>query len=195
MAQCNLGICYEQGTGVEKDLELAAYWYTQSANQGYKRAKQRLYSLQTGSPTGSKWGDIMLAVAQGLNQMASTYSQGANNYGNNYGGGYGNAGNAYTGGNNYSAGNNSSNDDKSKKTSLKTQYMNSGAYKRATMAYSKWESTVMDMKINPERYSHLSREQFRKDVQKAQNEMKRIRAELNQYGFQWRVSEYENWRP
>ena len=82
-----------------------------------------------------------------------------------------------------------------KQKRLENQYVRSGAYKKAMMAYDKWEGTVMDMKINPEKYSHLSGEQFRREVRKAQDEMKRIREEMARFGRKHRVSEYETWRP
>lgn len=42
MAQCNLGICYENGDGVEKNLEETVKWYTKAANQEYARAQYLL---------------------------------------------------------------------------------------------------------------------------------------------------------
>lgn len=42
MAQCNLGVCYEHGNGVEKNLEEAVKLYTKAANQGYARAQYYL---------------------------------------------------------------------------------------------------------------------------------------------------------
>lgn len=33
-AQCNLGFCYERGTGVQKDLTASFYWYLKSAENG-----------------------------------------------------------------------------------------------------------------------------------------------------------------
>lgn len=41
-AQCNLGVCYENGNGVEKNLEEAVKLYTKAANQGYARAQYYL---------------------------------------------------------------------------------------------------------------------------------------------------------
>ena len=45
-AQCNLGMCYEDGDGVEKDLQKAIEWYTKAANQGNTNAKQALARLK-----------------------------------------------------------------------------------------------------------------------------------------------------
>ena len=39
MAQCDLGNCYKQGRGVEKNLEKAVEWYRKSAEQGYDRGQ------------------------------------------------------------------------------------------------------------------------------------------------------------
>lgn len=39
MAQCDLGNCYRQGRGVEKNLEKAVEWYRKSAEQGYDRGQ------------------------------------------------------------------------------------------------------------------------------------------------------------
>lgn len=42
MAQCNLGICYKYGNGVEKNFEEAVKWYTKAANQEYAQAQYNL---------------------------------------------------------------------------------------------------------------------------------------------------------
>jgi TPR repeat protein len=42
MAQRNLGFCYENGTGVQQDLEKAVEWYTKAAEQGYAMAQNDL---------------------------------------------------------------------------------------------------------------------------------------------------------
>ncbi|WP_042700469.1 tetratricopeptide repeat protein, partial [Methanocorpusculum bavaricum] len=41
-AQNNLGASYEDGEGVEKDLDKAAYWYTKAAEQGNAEAQNNL---------------------------------------------------------------------------------------------------------------------------------------------------------
>ena len=41
-AQCNLGVCYQYGTGVEKDEQKAVEWYKKAAEQRYANAQ---YSL------------------------------------------------------------------------------------------------------------------------------------------------------
>ena len=41
-AQFNLGICYEQGRGVEKDTKKAFEWYKKSAEQGFADAQYNL---------------------------------------------------------------------------------------------------------------------------------------------------------
>jgi TPR repeat protein len=42
VAQCNLGVCYENGQGVSKDEKEAVKWYTKSADQGNRRAQCNL---------------------------------------------------------------------------------------------------------------------------------------------------------
>ncbi|RIA89585.1 hypothetical protein C1645_771983, partial [Glomus cerebriforme] len=37
VAQYNLGIMYEKGDVIEKDINQAIYWYEQSAKQGYQK--------------------------------------------------------------------------------------------------------------------------------------------------------------
>lgn len=44
-AQYYLGLCYEQGTVVPKDLEVAKKWYRLAASQSYPQAKFRLGKL------------------------------------------------------------------------------------------------------------------------------------------------------
>ena len=40
--QYELGLCYEQGNGVAKNMEDAAYWYGKAARQGHVKAQYRL---------------------------------------------------------------------------------------------------------------------------------------------------------
>lgn len=42
LAQCNLGYCYENGTGVTEDKAQAVHWYRKAAEQGYARAQCNL---------------------------------------------------------------------------------------------------------------------------------------------------------
>ncbi len=44
--QLRLGEMYEQGRGVNRDLEQAIYWYRESANRGNTNARQALIRLQ-----------------------------------------------------------------------------------------------------------------------------------------------------
>jgi len=46
IAQYNLGRCYTNGGGVEKDLQKAVYWYTKAAEQGYEDAQSKLDNLR-----------------------------------------------------------------------------------------------------------------------------------------------------
>ena len=41
-AQYNLGVCYDNGTGVLEDDKQAVYWYTKSAEQGNAKAQSNL---------------------------------------------------------------------------------------------------------------------------------------------------------
>ena len=45
VAQYNLAIKYEKGSGTEKDLDQAIYWYKKSAEQGYSYAQKELKNL------------------------------------------------------------------------------------------------------------------------------------------------------
>ena len=44
-AQYFLGLCYEQGTVVAKNLEMAKTWYEKASSQGFPQAKYRLGRL------------------------------------------------------------------------------------------------------------------------------------------------------
>jgi TPR repeat protein len=44
-AQYNLGYCYQMGSGVEKDMNIAVEWYTKSAQQGFNDASFQLMMI------------------------------------------------------------------------------------------------------------------------------------------------------
>lgn len=44
--QYNLRLCYEEGEGVDKDLNKAIMWYSKAAQQGYEDAKKALLRLR-----------------------------------------------------------------------------------------------------------------------------------------------------
>ncbi len=44
-AQYSLGMCYEEGLGVDVDLEEARDWYARAAEQGHKAAKKACKKL------------------------------------------------------------------------------------------------------------------------------------------------------
>lgn len=44
-AQYNLGCCYSEGDGVEKDKDEAVKWYLKAAQQGFAPAKEALQGL------------------------------------------------------------------------------------------------------------------------------------------------------
>eukprot|EP00451_Oxyrrhis_marina_P026325 CAMPEP_0204345862 /NCGR_PEP_ID=MMETSP0469-20131031/26723_1 /ASSEMBLY_ACC=CAM_ASM_000384 /TAXON_ID=2969 /ORGANISM="Oxyrrhis marina" /LENGTH=112 /DNA_ID=CAMNT_0051331375 /DNA_START=68 /DNA_END=406 /DNA_ORIENTATION=- len=45
LAQFRMGLAYEQGSGVGRDLRTAAEWYSLSAAQGFAHASQRLAAI------------------------------------------------------------------------------------------------------------------------------------------------------
>lgn len=42
VAHYNMGVCYENGVGVSRDIEIAKYWYKKASEQGYNQAQQAL---------------------------------------------------------------------------------------------------------------------------------------------------------
>jgi TPR repeat protein len=46
LSQHNLGYCYENGEGVEKDIKKAIEWYQKAAKQGHEDSILRLESLK-----------------------------------------------------------------------------------------------------------------------------------------------------
>ena len=70
------------------------------------------------------------------------------------------------------------------------------AYRNANKAYNGWEDQLRDMKLNPEKYTHLSDDQFCQKVSNIQNKMKKIRIQItNEYDTQQRKSDLEDWTP
>lgn len=45
-AQCMIGTLYQNGLGIERDSNKAAYWYEQSSEQGYAVATNNLAGLR-----------------------------------------------------------------------------------------------------------------------------------------------------
>eukprot|EP00058_Branchiostoma_floridae_P025964 XP_002611454.1 hypothetical protein BRAFLDRAFT_117215 [Branchiostoma floridae] len=76
-AQYNLGVCYEQGRGVDRDLRKAAELYQQSAEQGHGRAQYNLATLYLHGGGGLQQdthkalGLLQQAAAQGVMQAQS----------------------------------------------------------------------------------------------------------------------------
>lgn len=59
-------------------------------------------------------------------------------------------------------------------------------------AYSKCEDNIIDMYVNPEHYSNLSKEEFRRKYKDLQKKLKKIRTDHEQKtGSKYYVSEYE----
>ena len=52
-AQFNLGVCYENGQGVEADVNEAVKWYRKAAEQGYDKAMNKLMN---------KWKDALKSL-------------------------------------------------------------------------------------------------------------------------------------
>ncbi|KAI8510519.1 hypothetical protein Bbelb_114350 [Branchiostoma belcheri] len=76
-AQYNLGVCYEQGRGVDRDLSKAAELYQQSADQGHGRAQFNLATLYLHGGGGLQQDThkalslLQQAAAQGVQQAQS----------------------------------------------------------------------------------------------------------------------------
>ena len=45
LALYTLGACYEDGSGVEPDIEQACYWYRRAAENGFEAARDTLKEL------------------------------------------------------------------------------------------------------------------------------------------------------
>ena len=95
----NLGFCFENGLGVDRDLSLSTYWYYKAADQGHSMAQNNLgdifiqtgdltqgvYWLQKSAEQDNVWGLTNLAmcflngdgVVQSENQAAALYMRAA----------------------------------------------------------------------------------------------------------------------
>ena len=45
-AQYNLGVCYANGYGLQKDLTQAMFWFRKAADQGHAKAREALKILK-----------------------------------------------------------------------------------------------------------------------------------------------------
>jgi TPR repeat protein len=79
-AQYNLGVMFDQGASVERDLAKAASWYRKAAEQGFRDAQTNLgmmYYQGEGVPTdhseASRW--FQLAVNNGDTEAAALLRQ------------------------------------------------------------------------------------------------------------------------
>ena len=46
-AQCDLGVCYYDGLGIDKDYNKSMEWFDKSAKQGYAEAQFRMAGFMT----------------------------------------------------------------------------------------------------------------------------------------------------
>ena len=46
MSQFNLAACYEEGQGIEKDIDKAIFWYNEAAKQASRNATKKLEILR-----------------------------------------------------------------------------------------------------------------------------------------------------
>ena len=47
-SECDVGLCYFRGTGVEIDLDQSFFWYSRAAAKGWERAKKALEDKEFG---------------------------------------------------------------------------------------------------------------------------------------------------
>ncbi len=70
-----------------------------------------------------------------------------------------------------------------------------GLYQTDSRTYDNWEDQLRDMKLNPERYSDLSREQYCNKVREIQKTMKNLRERITKKGGTKSRSSFEDWNP
>lgn len=86
-------------------------------------------------------------------------------------------------------------DEKSKKAKKELDYRRSGGYKNDDRAYGGYEDELRKMKLNPERYTHLSTEKYCRTVKDIQSQMKTIRERMARNGCKRAKSSLESWNP
>lgn len=69
-----------------------------------------------------------------------------------------------------------------------------GNYSTAARTYSNWESQLIDMKVNPEKYSK-NKQSFIKEVRDIQSKMRDIRKKIESAGATCAISSMETWNP
>ena len=86
-AQCNLGVMYRNGSGVEKNYEKAVEWYRKAADQGYAKAQCKLgFMYSNGYGVEKDYGKALEWNRKAADQG---YAKAQNNLGLVYDNGYG----------------------------------------------------------------------------------------------------------
>ena len=183
-AQTLLATLYENGLGVEKDTDEALKLYTWAQNGGKptpENTSLKPLRLKTDKGKSDNTADILTDLGQTMISIAGNTPES-------------NSSQAETENRSTKQTKNHSTRKNKEKEMQNKKFL--AAYQNANKAYNGWEDQLRDMKLNPEKYAHLSDDQFCQKVSDIQNKMKKIRIKItNEYDTQQRKSNLEDWTP
>ena len=183
-AQTLLATLYENGLGVEKDTDEALKLYTWAQNGGKptpENTSLKPLRLKTDKGKPDNAVDVLTDLGQTLISIAGNTPES-------------NLSQTETEDRSTKQTKNRSARKNKEKEMQNKKFL--AAYRNANKAYNGREDQLRDMKLNPEKYTHLSDDQFCQKVSNIQNKMKKIRIQItNEYDTQQRKSDLEDWTP
>ena len=169
------------------DTDKAMTYYTQARDLGNETARKNVRRIRTDRAL-----DALQQVGDALSQAAQTIDT-SNTYANlqptemDYGTSTSETGTSSSG----STGKKRQQNDELSKQS---RYMMT-SYRTDSWTYTGWEDQLRDMKLNPERFTHLSHDQFCRTVKDIQRRMKNLREKIVKNGGTRGKSTLEDWNP
>lgn len=198
LGQTMLAAAYFSGKGVPQSNSAALYWTEKRIEQGDEEAKpmaEYLRSLvEQENEEPSRWDLVaadMMKVGQSLMETANSIKENSSLNVDEQ------SFDAVSTGSESVADTSGEAEEKEDAKSKNLQNRKFlAAYRTVNRAYMRAEDNLRDMRYRPERYTHLSDEQFCREVDRLQSEMRSLRNKIeSEYGASQRKSPLEDWEP